>query len=296
MATHHARSVLAALAIGAALTTAGCTAEPASSSNSPASAERPGSDSGADDRSGSSDSLSPRKPRAPKTRTAPVTPERRPSPRWCTTDALSVSLRPEQPAAGSRYASLLLTNSSGTACRTRGWPGLQLMGEDGEKIPTEVVRDDSEPSRPLTLAAGERSSARLHWTSCAQPRRSRRRQVPRTGVGARDPAGPAHRQVGLMEAGRGVRHRRDRRLPLRSTRATTSPEPTPYTGRLDTGGPYTGRAVGARGAPAANWSAGRRCSVLVGEDQIQLLPGVVDDSQRLVRCSGVPVAQTCWKA
>jgi Protein of unknown function (DUF4232) len=38
------------------------------------------------------------------------------------------------------------------------------MGADGEKIPTEVVRDESEPSRPLTLAAGERSSARLHWT------------------------------------------------------------------------------------------------------------------------------------
>jgi hypothetical protein len=164
MATHHARSVLAALAIGAALTTAGCTAEPASSSNSPASAERPGSDSGADDSSGSSDSSESTEAKGSEDQNGSGDSGSKAKPRWCTTDALSVSLRPEQPAAGSRYASLLLTNSSGTACRTRGWPGLQLMGADGEKIPTEVVRDESEPSRPLTLAAGERSSARLHWT------------------------------------------------------------------------------------------------------------------------------------
>jgi hypothetical protein len=156
MATHHARSVLAALAIGAALTTAGCTAEPASSSNSPASAERPGSDSGADDSSGSSDSSESTEAKGSEDQNGSGDSGSKAKPRWCTTDALSVSLRPEQPAAGSRYASLLLTNSSGTACRTRGWPGLQLMGADGEKIPTEVVRDESEPSRPLTLAAGER--------------------------------------------------------------------------------------------------------------------------------------------
>ena len=85
-------------------------------------------------------------------------------PRWCTTEALSVSLRPGQPAAGNRYAALVLTNSSSAACRTQGWPGLQLTGEDGGKIPTRVVRDHSVPSTQLTLSPGGHASARMHWT------------------------------------------------------------------------------------------------------------------------------------
>lgn len=167
MATHHARSVLAALAIGAALTATACTAG-TSSSSTPASVEGGGAkDSGPQERSAKSESAAsetteakgaegdgrPGDSGSAKARTP-----------WCATGALSMSLRPGQPAAGSRYATLVLTNSSGTACRTQGWPGLQFTGKGGKQIPTEVVRDDSSPSRPLVLAPGEQASARLHWS------------------------------------------------------------------------------------------------------------------------------------
>ncbi|HEV7628610.1 MAG TPA: DUF4232 domain-containing protein, partial [Streptomyces sp.] len=187
MATHHARSVLAALAVGAALAATGCTAGPASSSNTPASAQSAEGDSGAEDPpakseppaaesaegKGAKGSGSPGRSGSGKAR-----------PPWCVTDTLSMSLRPGQPAAGSRYATLVLTNSSGAACRTQGWPGLQLTGKGGELIPTEVVRDHSSPSRALTLEVGQRASARLHWTvvpsegdpsdgRCPEPRATR---------------------------------------------------------------------------------------------------------------------------
>lgn len=161
MATHHARSVLAALTMGAALAVTGCTAGSATSADTPASAERsaaPDPDptsSAAEDTTAkhAEDSTSSDKSAADKAR-----------PPWCATGALSVSLRPGQPAAGNRYATLVLTNSSGTACRTQGWAGLQLTGKGGKQIPTEVVRDSSTPSRPLTLEPGARASARMHWT------------------------------------------------------------------------------------------------------------------------------------
>ncbi|WP_055488900.1 DUF4232 domain-containing protein [Streptomyces sp. WMMB 322] len=169
MAVHHARSALAALALGATVTVSGCTGSAASASNSPASVDGTDSGSPASSRTpGSSGDPTG----APGARNAPEGDGERTGgsdggadrPRWCGTDALSVSLRPGQPAAGNRYAALVLTNSSSAACRTQGWPGLQLTGENGGKIPTEVVRDRSVPSRQITLSPGGHASARLHWT------------------------------------------------------------------------------------------------------------------------------------
>jgi len=59
----------------------------------------------------------------------------------------------------------VLTNTSGAACRTQGWPGLQLTDSGGGRIPTHVVRDRSRPARQLTLSPGERATAPLHWTA-----------------------------------------------------------------------------------------------------------------------------------
>jgi hypothetical protein len=176
MGAHHARSVLAALALGAAVTVSGCTAGSGSNANSPASVDDAGSgaasspdaqNDGQDgqDQDGQDDARTPRAQGEKDTRGRPDGSgggENRP--RWCTTGALSVSLKPGQPAAGNRYAGLVLTNSSSHTCRTQGWPGLQLTGEDGEKIPTRVVRDHSTPSPQLTLSPGGKASARLHWT------------------------------------------------------------------------------------------------------------------------------------
>jgi hypothetical protein len=86
---------------------------------------------------------------------------------WCATAALSAELTPLSPGAGQRYAALVLTNASDNACRTQGWPGLQLATGEGEPIPTTTVRDRSEPSRQLTLQPGASAWARLHWSVVA---------------------------------------------------------------------------------------------------------------------------------
>jgi hypothetical protein len=86
---------------------------------------------------------------------------------WCATDALSASVRPLDSAAGQRYAALVLTNTSGAACRTQGWPGLQLATGDGTALPTETVREEGQDSHPLTIEPGGSAWARLHWTVVA---------------------------------------------------------------------------------------------------------------------------------
>lgn len=160
MADHHARSVLAALTLGAAVTLSGCAGGSATSSSSDSPASVDGADRGpAPPSEPAGRDVESGKPGATGGSGDPGS-----RPQWCSTEALSVSLAPGQPAAGNRYAALVLTNSSPSACRTQGWPGLQLTGEAGEKIPTEVVRDRSVPSRPLTLSPGGKASARLHWT------------------------------------------------------------------------------------------------------------------------------------
>ncbi|NLU73508.1 DUF4232 domain-containing protein [Streptomyces sp. HNM0575] len=168
MGAHHARSVLAALALGATVTVSGCTAGSGSSANSPASVHDAGSGTPSSPGSQEADPGGSQPPRAQSGQDGSGRPGGSGSgddrPRWCTTDALSVSLKPGQPAAGNRYAGLVLTNSSSHTCRTQGWPGLQLTGENGEKIPTKVVREHSTPSPQLTLSPGGQASARLHWT------------------------------------------------------------------------------------------------------------------------------------
>jgi hypothetical protein len=86
---------------------------------------------------------------------------------WCTTGALKASVRPLQPGAGQRYAALVLTNTSGTACRTRGYVGMQLMTAGGRKVPTDVVRDGSGSPVLVRLAPGGSAWSELHWTVVA---------------------------------------------------------------------------------------------------------------------------------
>jgi hypothetical protein len=176
MAAHHARSVLAALTVAAALTATGCTAGSGTASASHDDAGSPSHAPGKIDSQGSHDD-SPNSPASgptpSKNADAPGTSgsgsaDSRGAPGssgWCTTQALSYGLKAGHPGAGQRYGTLVLTNSSATACRTQGWPGLQLTDSGGGRIPTHVVRDRSRPARQLTLAPGEQATARLHWTA-----------------------------------------------------------------------------------------------------------------------------------
>lgn len=182
MARHIARTVLAALAVGAALATAGCSADsgPPQESGTRASAD---SMTHAGTSEGSSSPEEPQGSAAPGSASAPQSAAQRTeapdaaatsgtSPHesrapWCTTAALTPSLHPLESAAGSRYTALVLANTSGTACRTQGWPGLQLVDATGKPLPTDAVRDHSRSPRPLTLQPGESSWSRLHWSVVA---------------------------------------------------------------------------------------------------------------------------------
>lgn len=182
MARHLARSVLAALAAGAALATAGCSTgsgppQEGGDSRTPAGAasnthSTAPSSAAPDDRSDSpqGESASHSTPQSTENgnSTAPsgTSAETGGLP-WCTTAALEPSLHSLESAAGNRYTALVLANTSGTACRTQGWPGLQLTGTNGEALPTDAVRDRSRSPRQLTLAPGESAWSRLHWSIVA---------------------------------------------------------------------------------------------------------------------------------
>ncbi|WP_129838165.1 DUF4232 domain-containing protein [Streptomyces sp. RFCAC02] len=86
---------------------------------------------------------------------------------WCTGDRVSAEVTVLDSGAGQRHGALVLTNSSDAACRTQGWPGLELTGADGSALPTTTVRDESQESEPLTLQPGESAWSQLHWTIVA---------------------------------------------------------------------------------------------------------------------------------
>lgn len=191
MARSRACSALAAVLAATALTAVGCASPDApsqsapSQSAAPSGTERPAGSPqttgpSATDPSSTARQTAPSAPRtaatskpgtpsesAPTETAVPQSPVTRADEGrvpWCTTSALSATLRPGSPGAGQRYATLVLTNTSDSPCRTRGWPGLQLVGGDGTKLPTHVVRDHGTPARVLTLAPGEDARSELRWT------------------------------------------------------------------------------------------------------------------------------------
>jgi hypothetical protein len=83
---------------------------------------------------------------------------------WCATSMLTGSLRPAGPAAASRYAFLVLTNTSGAPCHLRGYPGIRLV-RGSDLLATKVIRL-TPPGGPVTvrLAPGQSASALLRWS------------------------------------------------------------------------------------------------------------------------------------
>ncbi|MQY16115.1 hypothetical protein SRB5_63070 [Streptomyces sp. RB5] len=150
----------------AGLLAAGCTTGDRSAPGTPAGAAssaaapdegEPTQDSATPDDPGTTDEAAPTTAAAPA-----VQQETRPA--WCATDALRMSLRQLNPAAGNRYTVLVITNASDTACRTQGYPGLQLVDARGRDLPTSVVRDRSRRPVQLTLRPGRAAWTRLHWS------------------------------------------------------------------------------------------------------------------------------------
>lgn len=81
----------------------------------------------------------------------------------CQASQLSGHIRMMQPAAGNRYAALVLTNTSGRSCHTYGFVGMQLAGPKGNDLPTNVVRETRPAPSRVTLRPGQSAWARIHW-------------------------------------------------------------------------------------------------------------------------------------
>jgi hypothetical protein len=90
--------------------------------------------------------------------TAPAGPAR------CHTTDLIARLRGLDPAAGSRYAALVLTNRSTGSCRVYGYGGLQLLDAARHPVPTQQLRGRDAPPRLVLLRPGTSAYSLLHWS------------------------------------------------------------------------------------------------------------------------------------
>ncbi|WP_199430521.1 DUF4232 domain-containing protein [Qaidamihabitans albus] len=68
-------------------------------------------------------------------------------------------------AAGKRHATLRIVNTGLTECALRGYGNLQLVGAEGEQLPTNLRRT-GEPAQ-VVLQPGERAVQDLRWSAPA---------------------------------------------------------------------------------------------------------------------------------
>jgi hypothetical protein len=80
----------------------------------------------------------------------------------CTTPGLVVWLNTNgNPAAGSFYYTLELTNLSGRRCVLRGFPGVSAVDLAGRRVGSAATRNPRTPVRTLVLPPGRTASAVL---------------------------------------------------------------------------------------------------------------------------------------
>ena len=94
----------------------------------------------------------------------------------CPTSQLRLSSGPSGAAAGSTFTTFFFTNTAGTPCAVRGFPGVSLLNDAGSIVGQPATRDGSEgPS--VRLAPGQRAQFTLRvstatQTGCDTPRPS----------------------------------------------------------------------------------------------------------------------------
>src|SRR5207342_2358160 len=82
----------------------------------------------------------------------------------CVASQLTGSLQEGSPAAGQRYATLLVKNTSTTTCTLFGYGGLGLYFMSGTPLPTDAKRVPPPGPTTVTLAPGGTAKQNLHWT------------------------------------------------------------------------------------------------------------------------------------
>ncbi|MEV4457950.1 DUF4232 domain-containing protein [Microbispora sp. NPDC049633] len=85
------------------------------------------------------------------------------APARCRTTGLRAKVGRQDPAAGNRYAPLVLTNTSAKTCWVYGFVGLVLIDGRGDVLRTRTRRENV-TARRVTLRPGASAHARLHWT------------------------------------------------------------------------------------------------------------------------------------
>jgi hypothetical protein len=101
--------------------------------------------------------------------TAPATTTPTAGPKACTAADLTVSYLGGQGAAGHGLLGFALRNSSGSACHTYGYPGVQFLDRAGKSLPTNSTRTTQDffgsvPETKLVVAPGQSVSFRLGVT------------------------------------------------------------------------------------------------------------------------------------
>jgi uncharacterized protein DUF4232 len=87
----------------------------------------------------------------------------------CHTSELTGSLVPGSPAAGQRYATLVLQNTGGRTCTVLGYGGIGLADGSGGALPTNQLRVSSPAAALVTLRPQASVRSALHWSAVAGP-------------------------------------------------------------------------------------------------------------------------------
>jgi Protein of unknown function (DUF4232) len=82
----------------------------------------------------------------------------------CGTGDLTATIEQGSPAAGQRYAMLVLTNDSHHTCSTYGYVGMQFLNGHGGALATNVVRDRTLKAEQVVLTPGAQAYSQLHWS------------------------------------------------------------------------------------------------------------------------------------
>jgi hypothetical protein len=99
-----------------------------------------------------------------RTTGAPAPPTTPSGPDRCHTADLTAGLHNLDSAAGSRYATVVLTNRTRSTCRIYGYGGVQLLDAARRPLPTHQIRDRGTPPRPVLLRPSKTVSSLLHWS------------------------------------------------------------------------------------------------------------------------------------
>jgi len=101
--------------------------------------------------------------------------------RQCANADLSATYKSDGAGLGHRYGRIVLTNISGSACRTGGYGGLSYVGHgDGTQVGAAADREQS-PVRSLVLQPGERVRSDVSETEALNYPKKKCKPVPVDG-------------------------------------------------------------------------------------------------------------------